>query len=186
MRTYAGDRFRRDLTIRWFEHEPPNISLISLARPAASSSSVSMTASHRLYGDHQALERLEFVTKRHPGRGLYLARGIFHRRFMADAFHVRSPRSTRSISSSPGIRALRKRPKAGADQALQQAPVFFSARHRHAEFSSTVSLQLEFSVLNGSASYPRSNILFFLFRLLGVFRGFRRRQKPQNTQKTRK
>jgi len=84
----AGDRFRRDLTIRWFEHElseyDPFISLLverELER---------VDEPHRA-GYMQIIKsipRLEFIDEAAILAEGYISRGIFHRKFMADAFHV--------------------------------------------------------------------------------------------------
>ena len=84
----AGDPFRRDLTIRWFEHElseyDPFISLLverELER---------VDEPHRA-GYMQIIKsipRLEFLDEAAILAEGYISRGIFHRKFMADAFHV--------------------------------------------------------------------------------------------------
>jgi predicted nucleic acid-binding protein len=84
----AGDPFRRDLTIRWFEHElseyDPFISLLverELER---------VDEPHRA-GYMQIIKsipRLEFIDEAAILAEGYISRGIFHRKFMADAFHV--------------------------------------------------------------------------------------------------
>jgi predicted nucleic acid-binding protein len=84
----AGDPFRRDLTIRWFEHElseyDPFISLLverELER---------VDEPHRA-GYMQIIKsipRLEFIDEAAILAEGYISRGIFHRKYMADAFHV--------------------------------------------------------------------------------------------------
>lgn len=83
-----GEPFRRDLTIRWWEHElfeyQPFSSILvrreleQLAEP------------HR--GGYlkiiQPLEELEFAEEVAILAEGYISRGIFHRKFLADAFHV--------------------------------------------------------------------------------------------------
>lgn len=84
----AGDPFRRDLTIRWFEHE------LSEYRPFISQ--LVERELERVDEPHrsgymkiiQPLERLEFSDEAAILAEGYISRGIFHRRFMADAFHV--------------------------------------------------------------------------------------------------
>jgi len=84
----AGDRFRRDLTIRWFEHE--------LSEYRACISLVVERELERVAEPHRAgymkiikpLERLEFLDEAAILAEGYISRGIFHRKFMADAFHV--------------------------------------------------------------------------------------------------
>lgn len=84
----AGDPFRRDLTIRWFEHElseyRPYISLLverELERVDEPHRSGYMKVI-------EPLERLEFSDEAAILAEGYISRGIFHRKFMADAFHV--------------------------------------------------------------------------------------------------
>lgn len=84
----AGDPFRRDLTIRWFEHE------LSEYRPFISQ--LVERELERIDEPHRSgymkiiepLERLEFSDEAAILAEGYISRGIFHRKFMADAFHV--------------------------------------------------------------------------------------------------
>ncbi|MEP6704486.1 MAG: type II toxin-antitoxin system VapC family toxin [Acidobacteriota bacterium] len=84
----AGDSFRRDLTIRWFEHE--------LSEYDAFISLLVERELERVDEPHRSgymdiikpLERLEFVDEAAILAEAYISRGIFHRKFMADAFHV--------------------------------------------------------------------------------------------------
>ena len=84
----AGDTFRRDLTIRWFEHE------LSEYRPFISQ--LVERELERIDEPHRSgymkiiepLERLEFSDEAAILAEGYISRGIFHRKFMADAFHV--------------------------------------------------------------------------------------------------
>jgi len=84
----ASDRFRRDLTIRWFEHE--------LSEYDAFISLLVQRELERVDEPHRAgymkiikpLQRLEFVEEAAILAEGYISRGIFHRKFMADAFHV--------------------------------------------------------------------------------------------------
>ncbi|HKP70353.1 MAG TPA: type II toxin-antitoxin system VapC family toxin [Pyrinomonadaceae bacterium] len=84
----AGDPFRRDLTIRWFEHE------LSEYRPFISQ--LVEREFERIDEPHRSgymkiiepLERLEFSEEAAILAEGYISRGIFHRKFMADAFHV--------------------------------------------------------------------------------------------------
>lgn len=83
-----GDPFRRDLTIRWFEHE--------LSEYRAFSSILVERELERLEEPHRTgylkiikpLERLEFSEEIAILAEGYISRGIFHRKFIADAFHV--------------------------------------------------------------------------------------------------
>ena len=84
----AGDPFRRDLTIRWFEHE--------LSEYRAFTSLLVEREFERIDEPHRSgymkiikpLERLEFSDEAAILAEGYISRGIFHRKFMADAFHV--------------------------------------------------------------------------------------------------
>jgi predicted nucleic acid-binding protein len=84
----AGDPFRRDLTIRWFEHE--------LSEYDAYISILVERELERVDEPHRGgymkviepLERLEFSDEAAILAEGYISRGIFHRKFMADAFHV--------------------------------------------------------------------------------------------------
>jgi len=84
----AGDPFRRDLTIRWFEHE--------LSEYRACISVLVERELERVDEPHRAgymkiiepLERLEFSEEAAILAEGYISRGIFHRKFIADAFHV--------------------------------------------------------------------------------------------------
>ena len=84
----AGDPFRRDLTIRWFEHE--------LSEYRACISLLVERELERVDEPHRAgymkivepFERLEFSDEAAILAEGYISRGIFHRKFIADAFHV--------------------------------------------------------------------------------------------------
>jgi predicted nucleic acid-binding protein len=84
----AGDPFRRDLTIRWFEHElfeyRPFISLL-VEREFERIDEPHRSAYMKII---EPLERLEFTDEAAILAEGYISRGIFHRKFMADAFHV--------------------------------------------------------------------------------------------------
>lgn len=84
----AGDAFRCDLTIRWFEHE--------LFEYDAFVSILVERELERVDEPHRSgymkiikpLRRLEFLEEAAILADGYISRGIFHRKFMADAFHV--------------------------------------------------------------------------------------------------
>ena len=84
----AGDPFRRDLTIRWFEHElfeyRPFISLL-VEREFERIDEPHRSAYMKII---EPLERLEFTDEAAILAEGYISRGIFHRKYMADAFHV--------------------------------------------------------------------------------------------------
>jgi predicted nucleic acid-binding protein len=83
-----GDPLRRDLTIRWFEHE--------LSEYNAYSSILVQREIERIAEPHRTgylkiikpLERLELTEEVAILAEGYISRGIFHRKFMADAVHV--------------------------------------------------------------------------------------------------
>ena len=84
----AGDPFRRDLTIRWFEHE--------LSEYRACVSLLVERELERVGEPHRTgymniirpLERVEFSDEAAILAEGYISRGIFHRKYLADAFHV--------------------------------------------------------------------------------------------------
>lgn len=83
-----GDAFRRDLTIRWFEHE--------LSEYAAFTSILVQRELERIDEPHRTgylkivkpLPQLELAEEAAILAEGYISRGIFHRKFMADALHV--------------------------------------------------------------------------------------------------
>ena len=84
----AGDPFRRDMTIRWFEHE--------LGEYDAYISLLVRRELEQVDEPHRAgylkiiepLAELEFSDEAAILAEGYISRGIFHRKFMGDAFHV--------------------------------------------------------------------------------------------------
>src|SRR5204863_708789 len=83
-----GEPFRRDLTIRWWEHE--------LSEYRAVISPLVISELERLAEPHRSaylklVEGLEQVELSEEAAILaegYVSRGIFHRKFIADALHV--------------------------------------------------------------------------------------------------
>ncbi len=83
-----GDPFRRDLTIRWFEHE--------LSEYMAYSSILVQRELERVDEPHRTgylkiisgLDRLELSEEVSILAEGYISRGIFHRKFIADAVHM--------------------------------------------------------------------------------------------------
>lgn len=83
-----GDPFRRDLTIRWFEHE--------LFEYQVYSSILVQRELERIDEPHRTgylkiirpLERLELAEEVAILAEGYISRGIFHRKFIADAVHM--------------------------------------------------------------------------------------------------
>jgi predicted nucleic acid-binding protein len=83
-----GDPFRRDLTIRWFERElseyRPCISLL-VRRELERIEEPHRSGYLKLLGGLHDVELVDEVAILAEG---YISRGIFHRKFMADAVHV--------------------------------------------------------------------------------------------------
>lgn len=83
-----GDPFRRDLTIRWFEHELSEYqaySSILVQREFERIDEPHRTGYLKLIKGLDSLELNEEVAILAEG---YISRGIFHRKFIADAVHV--------------------------------------------------------------------------------------------------
>jgi predicted nucleic acid-binding protein len=83
-----GEPFRRDLTIRWWEHEMPEyravVSLI-VTRELERVTEPHRTGYLKLAGQ---LEQVELTDEAAILAEGYIARGIFHRKYIADALHV--------------------------------------------------------------------------------------------------
>lgn len=83
-----GEPFRRDLTIRWWEHEmfeySPFISLL-VRREFERVPEPHRTGYLKLVEPIEELELTEEVAILAEG---YISRGIFHRKFIGDAMHV--------------------------------------------------------------------------------------------------
>lgn len=83
-----GDEFRRDLTIRWWEHE--------LAEYRVFGSILVQRELERVPEPHRTgylkllnpIEQLELTEEAAILADGYLSRGIFHRKYLADALHV--------------------------------------------------------------------------------------------------
>ncbi len=83
-----GEPFRRDLTIRWWEHELAEyraFSSILVRRELEQLSEPHRTGYLKLIAPLAMLELAEEVAILADG---YVSRGIFHRKFIADALHV--------------------------------------------------------------------------------------------------
>ncbi len=83
-----GDAFRRDLTIRWWEHELSEyrvFSSILVQRELERVSEPHRTGYLKLIKRIEKLELSDEVAILADG---YISRGIFQRKFMADAVHV--------------------------------------------------------------------------------------------------
>src|SRR4028118_244027 len=83
-----GEVFRRDLTIRWWEHElfeyQPFVSIL-VERELERTVEPHRTGYLNLIKPLEKLELTEEVAILAEG---YVARGIFHRKYLADALHV--------------------------------------------------------------------------------------------------
>ncbi|HBE81806.1 MAG: hypothetical protein JNK51_12895 [Blastocatellia bacterium] len=82
------DAFRRDLTIRWFEHELSeydSFTSILVQRELERISEPHRTGYLKIIQTTSRLELTEEVAILADG---YISRGIFHRKFLADAMHV--------------------------------------------------------------------------------------------------
>ena len=83
-----GDPFRRDLTIRWFEHELSEYqaySSILVQRELERVDEPYRTGYLKIIRGLEHLELSEEVSILADG---YISRGIFHRKFIADAVHM--------------------------------------------------------------------------------------------------
>ena len=83
-----GDPFRRDLTIRWFEHELSEyraFSSILVRRELERIDEPHRTGYLKIIKPLDNLELSEEVAILAEG---YISRGIFHRKFIADAVHM--------------------------------------------------------------------------------------------------
>ena len=83
-----GEPFRRDLTIRWWEHEMPDYRAV--ISPLVTRELERVAEPHRssylnLIADLEQVELAEEASILAEG---YISRGIFHRKFIADALHV--------------------------------------------------------------------------------------------------
>jgi predicted nucleic acid-binding protein len=83
-----GEPFRRDLTIRWWEHELPEYrAVVSLlvARELERVPEPHRTGYLKLVSPLEEVDLTEEAAILAEG---YIARGIFHRKYIADALHV--------------------------------------------------------------------------------------------------
>lgn len=83
-----GDPFRRDLTIRWFEHELGEYQVYSsilVQRELERIDEPHRTGYLTIIKDLDRLDLAEEVAILAEG---YISRGIFHRKFIADAVHM--------------------------------------------------------------------------------------------------
>src|SRR4029453_16980665 len=85
---HNGEPFRRDLTIPWWEHEMPDYRTV--ISPLVSSELQRLAEPHRtsylkLIKDLEQVDLTEEAAILADG---YISRGIFHRKYIADALHV--------------------------------------------------------------------------------------------------
>lgn len=83
-----GEPFRRDLTIRWWEHELPEyraVVSVLVQRELERVPEPHRTGYLNLVRPLEQVELAEEATIIAEG---YIARGIFHRKYIADALHV--------------------------------------------------------------------------------------------------
>jgi predicted nucleic acid-binding protein len=83
-----GEPFRRDLTIRWWEHEMPEYRAVVsrlVTRELERVTEPHRTAYLKLA---EPLEQVELSDEAAILAEGYIARGIFHRKYIADALHV--------------------------------------------------------------------------------------------------
>jgi predicted nucleic acid-binding protein len=83
-----GEPFRRDLTIRWWEHELPEYRAVVsrlVARELERVPEPHRTAYLKLVSRLEEVDLTEEAAILAEG---YIARGIFHRKYIADALHV--------------------------------------------------------------------------------------------------
>jgi len=83
-----GEPFRRDLTIRWWEHEMPEYRAV--VSPLVTRELARVPEPHRTGYLNLAsqLEQVELTDEAAILAEGYIARGIFHRKYIADALHV--------------------------------------------------------------------------------------------------
>ena len=83
-----GEPFRRDLTIRWWEHEMSEYRAVVsplVVRELERMSEPHRTAYLKLIAPLEQVELTDEATILAEG---YISRGIFHRKYIADALHV--------------------------------------------------------------------------------------------------
>ncbi len=83
-----GEPFRRDLTIRWWEHEMPDYRAVVsqlVERELERVAEPHRSSYLKLIASLEQVEVTEEATILAEG---YVSRGIFHRKFLADAMHV--------------------------------------------------------------------------------------------------
>jgi predicted nucleic acid-binding protein len=83
-----GDSFRRDLTIRWFEHELKEYTVFSSPLVRRELELVNEPYKSGYLSIVEPFEELELSDEVAILAEGYISRGIFHRKYLADAVHV--------------------------------------------------------------------------------------------------
>jgi predicted nucleic acid-binding protein len=83
-----GEPFRRDLTIRWWEHELPEYRAVVSPLVARELERVPEPHRSSYLNLIAPLEQVELTEEASILADGYISRGIFHRKYIADALHV--------------------------------------------------------------------------------------------------
>ena len=83
-----GEPFRRDLTIRWWEHEMPEYRAVTSQLVERELERVPEPHRTGYLNLVRPLERVELTDEAAILAEGYITRGIFHRKYIADALHV--------------------------------------------------------------------------------------------------
>ena len=83
-----GEPFRRDLTIRWWEHEMPDYRAVVSALVERELERVAEPHRSSYLNLISSLEQVELTEEATILAEGYVSRGIFHRKYIADALHV--------------------------------------------------------------------------------------------------
>src|SRR6266850_2077107 len=85
-----GEPFRRDLTIRWWEHEMPDYRTVVSPLVVAELERVSEPHRTSYLKLVRTLEQVDLTEEAAILAEGYISRGIFHRKYIADALHLAS------------------------------------------------------------------------------------------------
>ena len=83
-----GEPFRRDLTIRWWEHEMRDYRTVISALVTREIERIAEPHKSSYLNLIAPLERVELTDEAAILADGYVSRGIFHRKYIADAMHV--------------------------------------------------------------------------------------------------
>lgn len=83
-----GEPFRRDLTIRWWEHEMKDYRTVISALVTREIERIAEPHKSSYLNLIAPLERVELTDEAAILADGYVSRGIFHRKYIADAMHV--------------------------------------------------------------------------------------------------